>query len=115
MKIRSAYFKVTDMTAAVSFWSSLLLYEPAKQSDDWSEFLIGEVRLGFLLNDFGEATSGNGCVPVFELNASEIGTVVERAKSLGATVVLDGLANPKINSIVMSAPSGHEFEFCNCH
>jgi predicted enzyme related to lactoylglutathione lyase len=114
VKIRSAYLKVTDMTEAVAFWSSFLLQEPAKQSTHWSEFVLGEVRLGFLLNDFGEEIRGNGCVPVFELAPTELAAYIERAKSLGATVVMDGLASPQMNSIVMAAPTGHEFELCNC-
>ena len=39
---------------------------------------------------------------------------VVRAKTAGATVVLDGLSNPKMNSIVLATPGGHEFELCNC-
>jgi hypothetical protein len=52
--------------------------------------------------------------PGFELAPTELAASIERAKSLGATIVLDGLANPQMNSIVMAAPSGHEFELCNC-
>jgi catechol 2,3-dioxygenase-like lactoylglutathione lyase family enzyme len=114
MKIRSTYFKVQDVAVAVAFWRSLLQLEPVKESTHWAEFLIGEVRLGFLLNDFGETISGNSTVPVLELEPFELKAFVERAKSLGATTVLDGLDNPKMNSIVMAAPSGHEFELCNC-
>jgi hypothetical protein len=102
------------MAAAVAFWSSLLLQEPAKSSSHWSEFLLGEVRLGLLLNDFDEEIRGNSCVPVFELGAAELPGTIERAKGLGATVVLDGLANPSMSSIVMATPSGQEFELCNC-
>jgi hypothetical protein len=114
VKIRSAYFKVTDMAGAVAFWSSFLLQAPIKQSEHWSEFLLGDLRLGLLLNDFDEEIRGSGCVPVFELVPTELTASIERAKSLGATVVLDGLSNPQMNSIVMAAPSGHEFELCNC-
>ena len=114
MRVRSTYFKVLDVANAVAFWQSLLQQEPVKQSAHWAEFLIGEVRLGFLLNDFGETISGNSAVPVLELEPSELREFVERAKSLGATTVLDGLDNPKMNSIVMAAPTGHEFELCNC-
>ena len=39
---------------------------------------------------------------------------IERAKSLGASVVIDGLDDPKMHSIVLAAPSGHEFELCRC-
>lgn len=114
MKIRSAYFKVTDMAAAVHFWSEFLRQSPGKQSSHWSEFLVGEVRLGLLLNDFGEEIRGCNCVPVFEFAADEIASAVERAKQLGASVVLDGLADPKVNGIVIATPGGQEFELCNC-
>ena len=114
MRIRSVYFKVKEMPPAVSFWRSLLQLEPIKESPHWSEFKVGEVRLAFLLNDFGEEISGNSSVPVFELESPELPAFVERAKSHGATVVLDGLDNPKMNSIVLSAPFGQEFEVCKC-
>ena len=114
MKIRSIYFKVLQMEPAVAFWHSLLQLEPIKQSAHWSEFKIGEVRLGLLLNDFGEEISGHGSVPVIEIEASSLPAFIERAKSLGASVVLDGLENPKMHSIVLAAPSGHEFELCRC-
>ena len=42
------------MASAVQFWHSLLRLEPIKQSARWSEFKIGDVRLGCLLNDFEE-------------------------------------------------------------
>lgn len=114
MRVRSTYFKVQDVANAVTFWQSLLQQEPVKQSTHWAEFLIGEVRLGFLLNDFGETICGNSAVPVLELEPSELREFVERAKLLGASTVLDGLDNPKMNSIVMATPTGHEFELCNC-
>ena len=41
-------------------------------------------------------------------------TTVARAIAAGAAVVLDGLSNPKMNSIVLASPGGHEFELCNC-
>ena len=115
MKIRTAYFKVTDMTGAVGFWSALLQRQPVKQSERWSEFLIGETRLGLLLNDFGETLRGSGCVPVFEFDASELAAVIERAQALGATVVLDGLTDPRMKAIVLAGPGGHEFELCAGH
>src|SRR3954465_644530 len=101
MRIRSVYFKVKEMVPAVSFWRSLLQLEPIKESSHWSEFKVGEVRFGFLLNDFGEEVSGNSSVPVIELEPSELLAFIERAKSNGATVVLDGLDNPKMNSVVL--------------
>jgi catechol 2,3-dioxygenase-like lactoylglutathione lyase family enzyme len=114
MRVRSTYFKVEDMPACVAFWRTFLQLEPAKESAHWSEFVLGDVRLGLLLNDFDERIEGNSAVPVLEASASELPELVERAKSLGATVVLDGLADPEMNSIVLATPSGHEFELCNC-
>ena len=114
MKVRSSYFKIKDMAAEVAFWRALLQIEPAKSSTHWSEFLVGGVRLGFLLNDFGEVLIGCSCVPVLEVETGTMASTVARAKGAGATVVLDGLENPKMNSIVMASPGGHEFELCHC-
>ena len=64
MRVRSNYFKVTDMQAEVVFWSSLLQAEPLKSSAHWSEFMVGSTRIGFLLNDFGDKLVGCSSVPV---------------------------------------------------
>lgn len=114
MRVRSSYFQVKDMSAEVAFWQALLQVEPQKSSTHWSEFKIGEMRIGFLLNDFDEELAGCSSVPVLEVEDGAMATTVARAKAAGATVVLDGLANPKMNSIVLAAPGGHEFELCNC-
>ena len=114
MRIRSSYFKVKDMHAEVVFWRVLLELEPTKSSSHWSEFLIGDQRIGLLLNDFGEELVGCNCVPVLEVNDGAMEATVIRAKTAGAVVVLDGLSNPKMNSIVLASPGGHEFELCNC-
>ena len=114
MRVRSSYFKVLNMEQEVAFWRAVLQTEPLKASSHWSEFKIGGVRIGFLLNDFGEELKGSACVPVLEFEPTELSSAVERARSAGATVVLDGLNNPKMNSIVLASPSGHEFELCNC-
>ncbi|AXI02974.1 VOC family protein [Aquirhabdus parva] len=115
MQIRTIYFKVLDMQAAINFWQALLKAKPIKQSTRWSEFKIGATRLGLLLNDFGEQVSGSGCVPVFALEKDQLIAFVELAKSLGAIVVFDGLDKPEIGSIVLEVPTGHEFEVCHCH
>jgi hypothetical protein len=88
--------------------------EPLKSSAHWSEFLVGSTRVGFLLNDFGEQLVGCSSVPVFEVDDGEMTATIACAKHAGATVVLDGLGNPKMNSIVLASPGGHEFELCNC-
>lgn len=114
MRVRSSYFKVSDMNAEVAFWRRLLQHEPTKASPNWSEFLIAGQRIGFLLNDFGEHLVGCSCVPVFEVDEGAMESTVARAKDAGAVVVLDGLSNPKMNSIVLASPGGHEFELCRC-
>lgn len=114
MRVRSCYFKVTNMQAEVAFWGSLLQAGPLKSSTHWSEFMVGSTRIGFLLNDFGDTLVGCSSVPVLEVDEGSMDATVARAKAAGATVVLDGLANPKMNSIVLASPGGHEFELCNC-
>ena len=114
MRVRSSYFKVKDMNAEVNFWRALLGQEPIKASSHWSEFLVAGQRIGFLLNDFGEELVGCSSVPVLEVDEGAMDETVTRAKNAGAKLVLDGLSNPKMNSIVFSSPGGHEFELCNC-
>ena len=114
MRVRSTYFKVSNMAAELAFWRALLQMEPLKEGSHWSEFMIGSTRMGFLLNDFGEQWVGASCVPVLEVDEGAMPATVARAKAAGASVVLDGLADPKMNSIVMASPDGHEFELCNC-
>ena len=102
------------MKAEVDFWRALLELEPTKSTSHWSEFLVAGQRLGFLLNDFGEELVGCSCVPVLEVDVGAMEATVARAKGAGAVVVLDGLSDPKMNSIVLASPGGHEFELCNC-
>jgi Glyoxalase-like domain len=114
MRLRSTYFKVKDMQAETAFWRALLAQEPSKAGTHWTEFLVAGQRIGFLLNDFGEDLVGCNCVPVLEVDEGTMASTVLRAKQAGAAVVLDGLSNPKMNSIVLASPGGHEFELCNC-
>ena len=58
MKIRTVYLKVGNMGEAVSFWQQVLERAPHRQSEKWTEFAVGEVRLGLLLNDFGDPFDG---------------------------------------------------------
>ncbi|MCA8399013.1 VOC family protein [Burkholderia cepacia] len=115
MKLRTVYLKVIDMETSVSFWRRLLGHEPHKQSGKWTEFMIGENRLGLLLNDFGDEFNGSGSVPVFEFEEEALHEFVQRALENGASVVMDGLKIESMKSIVLSSPDGHEFELCMCH
>ena len=115
MKIRTLYFKVADLAAARHFWASLLGITPHKDGDNWVEFWCGTIRLGLLLNDFGDVFTGSGCVPVFEFGDDVLADYIERARSLGAVVLVDGLDDPNLQSIVFRDPFGHEFELSKFH
>lgn len=115
MKIRTIYFKVTDMPKAVAFWRSFLGIEPHKKFPKWHEFMTENIRLGLLLNDFGDTYSGSNGVPVFEFGDDEVIAYVEKAKSLGATVIKEGLDDPNLRSVVFADPFGNEFEVSRFH
>lgn len=115
MKVRTVYFKVTDMKKAVDFWKKFLNIKPHKTSPKWHEFMVGNLRLGLLLNDFDDKHSGSNCVPVFEFSDEELPKYIKRAESLGAKLVFDGLDNPNILSIVFVDPFGNEFELSKFH
>lgn len=115
MKIRTIYFKVRDVRAAGSFWQSLLDVKPHKDTDHWIEFWCGNIRLGLLQQEQNDPFSGSGCVPVFEFEDKDLPGYIARAKELGAEVIVDGLENPKLLSVVFRDPFGHEFELSKFH
>ena len=115
MKIRTIYLKVTDMNRAAKFWGGLLKIEPHKSSPKWHEFMVGSLRLGLLLNDFGDPCQGSNCVPVWEFGDKELSEYIDRAKALGAKVLVDGLDDPNLKSVVFADPFGNEFEFSRFH
>ena len=115
MKVRTIYLKVTDMYRAVEFWQKLLAVEPHKTSPEWHEFMVGDLRFALLLGEPDDKHSGSNCVPVFELADDELQKFIERAKSLNAKIIFDGLDDPDILSIVFADPFGNEFEFSKFH
>ena len=115
MKIRTVYQKVPDLGSAKNFWTAFLGISPSKDSPKWCEFQLENIRFALLLNDYGDKFQGSNSVPVFELSEAEMGAKVEKAKALGATVVLDGLADPKVQSIVLKDRQGNEFELSKVH
>lgn len=115
MKIRTVYFKVADVGRARKFWESFLDVKPHKTGKAWVEFWVGNVRLGLLLNDFGDRFSGSNCVPVFEFADRECLKMIERAKTSGAKVLVDGLDDPNLKSVVFADPDGNEFEVSRFH
>ncbi len=115
MKVRTVYFKVEDPARAAAFWSALIGVAPHKTLDVWHEINCGDVRLGFLLNDLDEDYHGSACVPVFQLDETQMADYVSRAKELGATIIVDALHDPLMKSVVLRDPAGHEFEFTCRH
>lgn len=115
MKIRTVYFKILNMQDACTFWESFLGFRPHKKGDKYSEFRLSNINLGLVLNDFGDVYSGSNCTPVFEFDDTEISTYIERAKSLKAKIILDGLDDPNIKGIVFADPFGNEFEVTKFH
>jgi catechol 2,3-dioxygenase-like lactoylglutathione lyase family enzyme len=115
MKIRTVYFKIADMQNGVSFWRQFLKIEPVKQFEKYSEFKLSNINLGLVLNDFGDTFSGANCCVVFEFGDQEVFEYIERAKALGATVVLDALNDENMKGIVFRDPFGNEFEVTRFH
>jgi catechol 2,3-dioxygenase-like lactoylglutathione lyase family enzyme len=115
MKIRTLYFKVNDVAKAAAFWSELLQVKPHKDFEKWKEISCNNIRLGFLLNDFGDKFQGSGCIPVFEFPDAELPDYIGRAKTLGAEVIIDNLDDPNMKSIAFRDPFGHEFELSKFH
>ena len=115
MKIRTIYLKVTDFPASIAFWEAFLEVEPAKLSDTWCEFPIGDSRLGLLLDDYGDEFSGSSCVPVFEYTDAELPEKIMRAKQLGAHTIVNGDEEKEIAGMVLLSPDGHEFEISALH
>lgn len=92
------------------FWSGFLQQDPQKNSSGWLEYQLENIRLGFLLNDFGSRFQGCNAAIMFEYEEDIFPEALERAKNLGAAVVEDNLGNPALRSMILSGPEGHEFE-----
>jgi hypothetical protein len=115
VKIRTVYFKVNNMLEAAKFWGEFLQMAPVKAFDRYHEWRIDSLNFGLVLNDMNDHFAGANCVPVFEFGDLEVSTWVERAKSLGATVILEALNDPNLLSVVMADPWGNEFEVSKFH
>lgn len=115
MKIRTVYFKVSDIDKARLYWQALLKLDPVKSTAKYCEFRVENINLGLVLNDFGDKFEGANCVPVFEFSDAELSGYTERAKSLGSTVILDGLDDPHLLSVIFADPWGNEFELSKFH
>jgi hypothetical protein len=115
MKIRTVYQKVKNMEVARTFCESFLGLKPSKNSDKWCQFNLENINFALLLDVFDDEVKGSNTVPVFELQENEITKYVEKAKALGCMVVIDGLSNPDMQSIVLKDPAGNEFEISKVH
>lgn len=119
MRIRTVYFKVSDMNAALKFYSELLGQDAYRTSAVWSEFMLGELRFGLLTTKNGEHpvgnSVGNNCVPVFEFDDDEFQRHIDKIKLMGVKVVSDGLDDPGVESITFADPFGNEFEVSKEH
>ncbi len=113
LKIRTIYFSSVDPQALCDFWSALLERKPHKNSDDWKELMCDNIRLGFLKLD--EPHSGSNCVPVFEFDDADLDSYFQRAKALGAELLIDGRDDPNLLSVVMRDPQGNTFELSKFH
>ncbi|HXL73311.1 MAG TPA: VOC family protein [bacterium] len=103
------------MEAARAFWESFLGLKPSKNSDKWCQFNLENINFALLLDVFDDEVKGSHAVPVFELPENEIPKIVEKAKALGCIVIIDGLSNPDMQSIVLKDPAGNEFEISKFH
>ena len=116
MKIRTIYFKVSQMETAVSFWSAFLQIVPHKNSDEWVEFRCGDVNFALLkMSGCTLAKDLGNCVPVFEYAYDELEEAKASALLLGATIVIDIADHPDGISYVLVDPLGNEFEITRMH
>ena len=117
MRIRTVYFKTSEIDDAVAWWSDVLGTKPTKVFPTWREFRVGEINLGFLRLEPGSASGGPRCVPVFEFADSEIEARIAKAKAAGAVAMLKGEAHPDHPrpAAVLVDPFGNEFEFTCLH
>ncbi len=73
------------------------------------------INLGFVLNDFNDKFQGSNCVPVFEFADAELQMYIDKLTKLGGIIILDGLEDPHLLSVVASDPWGNEFELSKFH
>jgi len=111
MKLRTIIFKVRDLEKSLQFWQQFLNQTPRTiEQNQWIEFRLGDSRLGLSVVKEGETFSGSNCTPVFEYTDMEIHYYIDKAKSLGAEVVYEGLSDPKVKGVILRDPVGNEFE-----
>lgn len=111
MKFRGSYIKVTDLNKCINFWKAFLDLEPVQITRDYHEFVLENGRFGVSLNNYGDKYSPSNSVPVFAMTQDEAKRAMEKALSLGAKLVFNGMAEDTQKCIVCTDPCGNEFEF----
>ena len=116
MKIRTVYFKVSEMEKLVAFWQEFFEQIPLKRTPYWSEFKSENINFGLLWEDgFTVENDRSNFVPVFEFKASELEVMKNRATSLGGKVRVDMKDHPDQKSYLLCDPFGNEFEITKFH
>ncbi len=107
MRLASIYLYVSDMKVERAFWRAILQREPVASNDEWTEFAVGDARVGLLLDDESVKPVRSTSVLILEVEDEELDEYVERAQIEGGSIVMQGLSS----RIIMASPSGHQFEF----
>ncbi len=106
MRLTSVYLYVCDMQRETRFWRALLQRDPVTSTDKWSEFSIGDARLGLLLDEEATNPVSSTSVLVLEVEDKDIDDCITRAQAAEGSIVMQGLSS----RIIMESPSGHQFE-----
>lgn len=110
LEVRTFYYKVTDMDGVTDWWMRAFGLTPHKRSASYSEFKLENVRVGFVLNDWGETYDGNrGALMLNVVPEQERDVLIEKIVSLGGTITLDN-RNSDLKSVVVEDPFGNEYE-----
>ncbi len=116
MKIRTVYFKVSQLKNVVSFWQAFLEVKPHKNTKAWAEFRCGDLNFALLaMPGFAIPPDGANFVPVFEFADKALEDAKTRALGLGARIVVDVADHPDRMSYVLVDPFGNEFEITRFH
>jgi len=110
MKIRGFRLFVQDMEVERAFWTKFLNATPKISESDWVELKAGDALITLL-----PGQSGSGPQPVFEYSEIEMHYYIQKAQDLGATLVEEGLNNPRIRGAVLRDPEGNEFQVSRGH
>lgn len=110
LAVRTFYYKVTDMQGVIDWWKNVFDLIPHKQTVAYSEFKFENVRIGFVLNDFGDVYGGNRGIVMFNvISEKECDAFIEKAVALGGKITSDN-RDSELKSVVLIDPFGNEFE-----